>query len=209
MARSKRKVRVTGLGNHSKDWEPTSRDVPTHAPNEAAIADYGAQEALQPAQADMRSAFGEPIEEPGGKVRWSIDMTKRENRGKFKELTQARRRKMIERSGRMNGAHKVPLINRETGERSYVPDDLVDNVARNGNLKVLSRRLVSNVQAGPHGMLFKRAGAGRWWPTGRKCLGTPLDDSDPFDVDPVQEDPDGVVWVRHEGEWLAQEEAVR
>lgn len=213
MGRKKVTVKVTGLGNHPKGWEPTARDVPAHAPSNDAVADYGRQEALQPAQTDMRAAFGEPIDEvfpeghpqagqETGKVLWSIDMQKRENRGRWREMSAARRRVMIERSGRMNGAQKVALADRVTGEQRYIPEDLAESVARDGNFRECRRRTGSNVCEGPDGMLWKRAGRGLWWPTGRKCLGSPLDGSDPYDVASPQSDPSGRLWERDAaGDW--------
>lgn len=220
MARSKRTVKVTGLGNHPKGWEPTARDVPAHAPSNAEVADYGRQEALQPAQSDMRTAFGEPIDEvfpkghpregqETGKVRWSIDMQKRENRGRWRELSAARRKVMIERSGRLNGVQKVALADRATGEQRFIPVDMAESVAREGNYRECGRRVSTNIYEGPDGMLWKRAGRNRWWPTGRKCLGTPLDGSDPYDVVSPQSDPSGRLWERNDAdEWHEAKGAV-
>ena len=128
-------------------------------------------------------------------------MRDRKNRGLYKELTEPRRRYMKERSGRINGVTKVHMVDRSTGESRYIPSDVADTVGRAGNLKVRSRLCGSRVVRGPDGMLFKEAGAGVWWPTGRKCLGTPLDGSDPFDVAPAQCDPSGVLWMLTDGEW--------
>jgi hypothetical protein len=129
-------------------------------------------------------------------------MRDRKKRGVFKELTTPRRRFMRMRADRMNGGAKVALADRVTGEQRYIPVDLAESVAREGNYRECGKRISTNVYEGPDGMLFKRAGRGRWWPTGRKCLGTPIDGSDPYDVAPIQEDPSGRLWERDEsGEW--------
>ena len=200
MASKKLKVKVSGLGNHPKGWVPTAQDVPSSAPGDSEVSDYGRQEALQPSQADMRAAFGEPIDE-GSKVRWSIDMRDKRKRGLYKELSEPRRRFMKERSGRMNGARKVHMTDRVTGESRYFPEDVAEVAGRRGNFRVRSHAMGSRVVMGPDGMLFKDAGAGTWWPTGRKCLGTPIDGSDPYDVYPSQADPSGVLWQLTDGEW--------
>lgn len=102
------------FGNHAPGWEPTSRDVPVDAPGLAEVVEVGKVEALRPTQADMKSAFGEPVDE-GKTVRWSLDMKDPEVRGKYKELTAPHRRATIERSAKWNARRKVEIRNRTTG----------------------------------------------------------------------------------------------
>ena len=162
------------------------------------------EKAAAPSQTDMREAFGAPIEEPGGKIRWSIDMKSRENRGRMKELTAAKRRVMLERNGKMNSKPKVKLYDRASGQERVVLEELADFAGRRGNLRAARSYRGMRVERGPDGMLFREVRNGEWWPVGRKCLGTPLDGSDPFDVEPVQLAPDGAIWIRDdEGEWHA------
>lgn len=188
-----------GLGNHAPGWEPTAADVPVTAPGLAEMAEVGRVEALRPTQADMREAFGEPVDE-GKSVRWSIDMRDPKARGKYRELTAAHRRATIERSGAYNAQPKVEIRNRETGEKRFVFAELEDHVGRKTGM-VRSRIGKGNpVERGPDGMLFRWVGR-EWLPTGRTCLGTPLDPSDSGLATGVQRDPSGGTWLEIEGEW--------
>lgn len=209
MTKRKKAVTLTApAGNHAPDWEPTSRDAPVVLADERTGAvdddfrDAGRQASAEPSKADMRDAFGEATGCSDGSPGWSIDMTKRENRGKWKELSAAKRRIMLERSGRMNAKPKARLKDRNTGEERVVLAEFEDLAGRMGNLKANVRWSGMRVERGVGGMLFREERRGVWTPTGRKCLGTPLDGSDPFDLEPVQYSPTGEVWLRDsDGEW--------
>lgn len=185
--------------------EPTAQTTPVvqHDERSGAVsedfADLRREAAANASQADMRAAFGEPIREGRG-VRWSVDMRDRRNRGLLKELTTAKRRVMIERNRKLNARTKVELVDRVTGARQYVLEDQADSIARKRNLHQPTRAGGLRVERGPDGMLFRLVGS-RWEPTGRKCLGTPLDGSDPFRVQPDQESPSGELWIKHGDGW--------
>lgn len=109
---------------------------------------------------------------------------------------------MIERAGKMNARPKARLHDRVTGQERVCLAEFEDQLGRTGNLRPTIRWGGNRVLSGPDGMLFREFRRGRWEPLGRKCLGTPLDDSDPFDVSPVQISPNGEIWMKDaRGEW--------
>lgn len=186
--------------------EPTAKTTPTvvHDERTGAVsedfADAKRERDANQSQSDMRSAFGEPIRE-GRSVRWSVDMRDRKNRGLLKEMTAPKRRVMIERSAKMNARAKVKLVDRQTGQVHYPLAEDADYLGRRRNLHQPMRARGLPVERGPDGMLF-RCVAGRWEPTGRKCLGIPIDGSDPLDVQSAQVSPANELWIRDkDGEW--------
>ena len=194
------------FGNHPPGWEPTGADVPSSVTRD--LEGVAKVMALKPTQADMRAAFGEPVDE-GKSVRWSIDRRKDPRAwARWKEISAPHRRAEIERSYEWNGAHrKVQVVDPATGRRELVFEEHEDAIGRKRGLR-RDRPFVGmrRVEVGPDGMLFRRiadAAGYPWMPTGRTCLGTPLDGRDPVARGP-QRDPDGEIWVQlvDGGEWL-------
>lgn len=77
---------------------------------------------------------------------------------------------------------------------------LVDTDAENGWSQT-RRTGGCPVERGVDGMLFRLL-AGKWWPLGVRCLGTPLVDAGPLRS--PQRDPAGNVWWLEDEEWLPQ-----
>jgi hypothetical protein len=185
--------------------EPTAATTPVVALDERSgrtmedFADARREKDAAASQADMRAAFGEPIDE-GRKVRWSVDMRERRNRGLWKELSTAQRRVKIERAGKLNARPKAMLTDRVTGQVQHVLVEDAERIGRSRNLKPAVHWGGCPVERGPDGMLFRRVSR-RWEPTGRSCLGTPLDGSDPEDVKPEQESPSGELWIKGPHGW--------
>ena len=194
------KVAVTGVGNHEAGWEPTAADVPSQA--QAEFEASVRLQKLKPTQADMRAAFGEPIDE-GKSVRWSIDRRNDPKAfAKWKEISTPHRRAETERSMHWNNSHrKVQVVDPKTGRRELIFEEHEDRIGRRRGLR-RDRPFASMPQivAGPDGMLFRYLKSGGWYPTGRTCLGTPLDGSDPTALSP-QRDPDGETWCDFDGDW--------
>lgn len=200
-------VPVVGIGNHSQEWEPSGRDVPSHAAGMAEVELAGKSIAARPSEADKRAAFGPPQRLPDGTMGWRVDLSDPKKKGAHDELVREWRRVEREKCGRYNGRPKVAMRNRDTGEQVHVFEESADDVARKRGLTPLSSGWKgSRIVTGPDRMLWKWAGDTlRWWPTGRTCLGTPLGGGDPTAMSP-QRDPDGRTWLTNaEGEWVRLE----
>jgi hypothetical protein len=104
----------------------------------------------------------------------------------------------------MNAQLKARLTDRVTGEEKVVLAQYEDLTGRRGNMRPTLKWGGCRVERGPDNqMLFREWSPGKWEPIGRKCLGTPLDGSDPTDMDNFQISPSGEMWVRDEtGEWI-------
>lgn len=195
------------LGNHAPDWEPTVKDVPQSAEVGAAdLEELGKIRALGATHSDMTAAFGEPIDE-GKSVRWEVDKRKDPQAfGKLKELTQAKRRAEMERSSRWNaGIRRVQMVDPQTGATDVVPEEHEDLIGRRRGLRRARPFAAMNkVERGPDGMLFRYVNG--WMPTGRTCLGTPLDPNDSGEARGVQRDPSGKMWAVRNSSWSVLED---
>lgn len=192
------------FGNHPKEWEPTSKDVPSEAVRD--LESVAKVMALKPTQADMRAAFGEPKDE-GKSVRWTVDRRKDPKAwARWKEISAPHRRAEIERSYEWNGSHrKVQVVDPDTGRRELIFEEHEDAIGRKRGLRRdRPYARMPKLMPGPDGMLFRNLSDSKgypWMPTGRTCLGTPLDGRDPFASGP-QRDPYGETWVEMDGQWL-------
>lgn len=71
------------------------------------------------------------------------------------------------------------LVDRESGQRFTAPTLNAERLARKRGLVEAPNWSACRIADGLAGdMLWKLVGS-QWWPTGRRCLGTPLDDGDP------------------------------
>lgn len=210
-------IRVTntehGFGNHPKGWEPKAADVPGSAVGMAEIQEAARARALMPSEADKRAAFGEPQRLPDGTMGWRVDLTDPKKRGLHFELTKRWRQNETRRSGLFNARQKVACVDRRTGRQELVFAEDAEHIMRKSDKRpIASEWKGSRIVTGPDGMLFKQIGANAFWPTGRRCLGTPLDGSDPHVNMTPQRDPCGTLWVLVEilaGEPLADYAAPR
>jgi len=185
-----------GFGNHPVGWEPTAADVPSTAVGLDDIVESAHARSLMPSDADKRAAFGEPGVLPDGSPGWRVDLRDPKAKGKHFELTQQWRRNEMRRSGKFNARPKVACVDRATGKQQLVFAEDAEHVMRKSQLRPQrSEWKGSPIVAGPDGMLFKQIGEHEYWPTGRRCLGTPLDGSDPRVYATPQRDPAGRMWM--------------
>jgi hypothetical protein len=123
----------------------------------------------------------------------------------LKDVTSKGRRLYAERSAKLVAARepsKVRVRNRH-GKVVRIHPENEDWAGRVLGAKPVPTYVTgaSKLYTGKDGMLWRDV-AGYWIPTGRVCLGTPLDGSDP-EAKGVQRDPDGNPWVTNTltGEW--------
>lgn len=123
----------------------------------------------------------------------------------LKDVTSKSRKLYAERSAKLAAERepsKVRVINRR-GKVVRIHPENEDWAGRVLGAKPVPTYVTaaSRLYTGKDGMLWRDV-AGYWVPTGRVCLGTPIDGSDP-EAKGVQRDPDGNPWEMNalSGEW--------
>lgn len=172
-----------------------------------AVVEHGKILAAAPRRSDILGGLGKKKrgylrdKEDGS---WELQVPREDTKAirALDELERPSRRLHVERTSKvMAGRPKVAV--RSVDGRRITIDATNENMAARipGCLPVVSYGGWT-VVSGPDGMLWRNI-AKVWVPTGRTCLGTPLDPEDDGVARGPQEDPDGNMWELNPetGEW--------
>lgn len=197
------------FGNHAPDWEPSAKGLEC---SDAALESIGRELDARPSKSDVIAAFGQPEYIRGedgkftGELKWSADRRKDKHAiAKWREMSAAHRREMIRRSGDFNAQSKVPLVGPD-GKQQLVFEHLEDRVCEREGMRRDTRgsaqRASVKYVTGESGMIWRHyPDEDLYEPTGRWCLGTPLDDSDPT-LRGLHRAPDLTAWFGADnGSW--------
>jgi hypothetical protein len=105
-----------------------------------------------------------------------------------------------ERQDRKRAKQETVALRDKDGGIRRVDPSIADATARRQGWSLLPGYGGVQVERGADGMLWRRV-AGQWWPTGKRCLGTPLRGRASISRGGVQHDPSGHPWRFIRGEW--------